>query len=238
MSLSRLQSDFKSLAQSSSALEIQHQSSSIQIESLVAERDALLRQVADRDNGLDSALRKQRELELENSKLQSQINTSVTSIESVETQRTHHIQKIYEQQQSITELQSELRLAQRRLESFEDATKEASQKVLDAEEIAACANERVKNLESEVTLLKQEIDTLGGEVQVRGEDEMVARSRLEETQRVVTHLKEDLRGALADRDSLQKQTDEYKTILKTMSSTEKVDFSVLFNSLYPLYLTI
>jgi chromosome segregation ATPase len=218
----RLQGDYKHLTQSLSTLEIQHQSDLIQIESVMSERDSLLQQLAARDDAVQAATKRQRELELENGKLHNQIHTSVNSIESVESQRTHHIQKIYEQQQTITELQSELRLFQRRLKSFQDANIEAQESAASAENTLSRSEARVKALESEVVDLKQETRSLAAEVHARDEDVMVCRNRLDEAQRSVSHLKEDLKGVMQERDSLQKQVSELKTVLNTMSGSEKV----------------
>lgn len=218
----RLQDDYKHLAKSISTLEIQHQSDGIQIESVVSERDSLLQQLETRDQSVGAAVRRQKELELENAKLRNQISTSVNSYETVETQRTHHIQKIYEQQQTITELQSELRLCQKHLESYEDANIEARENVAQTESTLSRSEARVKSLQSEVAELKQQTHSLSTAIQVKDEDLMVSRNRLDEAQRTVTHLKEDLKGVMQERDTLQKQVNELKTVLNAMSGTEKV----------------
>lgn len=64
----RLQDDYKHLAQSSAALRVQYESSCVQAEALMAERDSLLRKAADREEEVGAAQRKVKELELENSR--------------------------------------------------------------------------------------------------------------------------------------------------------------------------
>lgn len=160
-------------------------------------------------------------------RLHNQISTSMNSVESVESQRTHHVQKIYEQQRTITDLQSELRLAQRRLNSFEEANKEAQESAVASESNSQRANDRVKTLEKEVLLLKQEVAAVKSERRVLEEDGIVLKSRLDEAQRNLSHVKDDLRESLRERDSLQKQIDELKIVLSTMSGNEKVCFVLL-----------
>mmetsp|Transcript_21473 Transcript_21473/g.31144 ORF Transcript_21473/g.31144 Transcript_21473/m.31144 type:complete len:1310 (-) Transcript_21473:121-4050(-) len=217
---SRLTSDFDLLKQSYTTLEQQYANSLKTSEIVVSERDTLVRELHDKEDALEALESKNDKIELELHRLNNQLALSSTQ-HTTALQSPEQNELVHQQQQSITHLESELRLSTRRISSLETSLSETQQSLIESESALSNANAKLQSLTLEKQKYLTQVDQLTDEISNQREIVSDSHGRLEEYQRRLVECKADLRTALQQKEDSERACDELKTLLRAMESNEK-----------------